>query len=553
MQAVANRGDGLVLVSLDEPDEQNLFDQSRGVIVNTRRGEVSEPRLMQAILARGYWTPFQGDPGPVLALASSALTAAGLVANWDEAKHPRHPPGSARGGEFASQSATLDDVGEHWGKESPGHVVFVDDWEYFRGPNGDVYRARRDHPFDTVTGYRTGARFEFPFWQLKQREEQGVYPFNQLPLEAAGFDESKIRRYPRGTKQRGREGGGRFAPKGTNEAEKESSEEAPKEKLVGSWLKAPAETPQDAYYKATRPREAVEIARGWLDENGFKDEAKGNAVQVVQAMQDHYPDGYEFFLSINDMHKEDFRRHYMKDGSYTPEREQVHNAIRAAYLKDAKLPPKGEQPEALFMAGGSGAGKSSILGHQTDGKWSGGTIKAPEGSVYVNPDDIKELLPDTQRLRSSDDDRWAALAHEESSDVAARLRKDAEQAGFPMVIDGTGDSAPGKFLGKIQDAEKAGYRTKVVFVDIPTDEAIRRAEERAERTGRKVSSEQIRAIHQNVTQRHLDWRDKVDNWEVWANDDEKQGGRRLIASRTDGGPIKVEDKKRYDQMLEKAK
>jgi predicted ABC-type ATPase len=297
----------------------------------------------------------------------------------------------------------------------------------------------------------------------------------------------------------------------------------------------------------------VAIARGWLEENGFKDEAQGNAVQVVQAMQDHYPDGYEFFLSINDMHKEDFRRNYMQNGEYVPEREDLHNAIRASYLRTGQVPTEGK-PTAMFLAGGSGAGKSSILGKQTpDGKFEGGQdIGAPEHAVYINPDDIKEILPETEKMKEADDPRWAALSHEESSDIAARLRKDAEQAHFPMVVDGTGDAAPGKFLGKIQDAEKAGYDTKVIFVDIPTDEAIRRADKRALETGRKISAEQIRTIHKNVTARHKEWRDQVDNWEVWANDDPEHGGRRLIAKRENGGKIDVIDKGRYDQMLEKA-
>lgn len=441
MKAVAERGH-TVLVQLDD-DPETPFDLTRAVVVDVRRGRVSEPGGVQNILAHGYWIPFEGDAAPVLALVSSALEN----------------------------------------------------------------------------------------------------------VSAAGFDESKHRRYPKGTSVKGKEGGGRFAPKGTSEEER-----APKEKLIGtpSWLHSESRTAQDAYYKATRPREAVAIARGWLEENGFTDEAKGNAVQVVQAMEDHYPDGYEFFLSINDMHKEDFRRNYITaDGQYTPEREKLHNALRAAYLKDARV-PKG-QPEALFMAGGTGAGKSSILGRQEDGIFTGGTIAAPEYAVYANPDDMKELLPEAQALKNSGDSRWAALAHEESSDIAARLRKDAEQAGFPIVVDGTGDAAPGKFLGKIRDAEAAGYKTRVVLVDIPVDEAIRRADIRAQQTGRKVSDESIREIHRGVTQRFTEWRDQVDNWEAWANDDAAQGGRRLIARRVDGGEVEILDPKRYAQMEAKAK
>jgi predicted ABC-type ATPase len=425
------------------------------------------------------------------------------------------------------------------------------------------------------------------YWVPFTGDPEPVLSLVSSALTAAGFDESKHPRHPKGDER-----GGEFAAKTSpvREAlakladsdllEKAKDESLPVRErdgylrelerrstapveLVGtpSWLKEEAKTAEDGYYKATRPREAVAIARGWLAESGFTEEAQGNAVQVVDAMNQHYPDGWEFFLSINDLHKEDFRRNYMKSGEYIPEREALHNGIRAAYLSTAQLPPPGEKPEALFLAGGSGAGKSSILGNQEqDGNFHGGTIDAPKGAVYVNPDEIKELLPESDALRKIDDPRWAALSHEESSDIAARLRKDAEQAGFPMVIDGTGDAEgpserfpEGKFMGKVRDAENAGYKTKIVFVDIPTEEAVSRARVRAETTGRKVSEETIRDIHRNVTARHLEWRDTAADWEVWANDDADQGGRRLIARRVAGGPIEILDRARYAQMEAKAR
>ncbi len=449
MQVVAERDGGrALLVALSEPSN-DVFDQTPAVVVNLRRQTVGPRSLLQGILARGYWTPFTGDPAPVLALVSSAL-------------------------------------------------------------------------------------------------EDG--------LTAAGrtFDEAKVRRYPKGTKERGREGGGRFAPKGETRTTAGLL-------ATPSWLQSEARTPEEAFYKATRPRDAIAIARGWLLENGFNDEAAGNHVQVVKAMQDNYPDGYEFFLSLNDMHKEDFRRNVMQGDEYVPERLDMHNAIRASYLQDARVPEDGQQPMALFMAGGSGSGKSSMVGKQVNGIFTDGVVEAPEYAVYVNPDVIKELLPESIALKNGHDPRWAALSHEESSDIAAKLREDAEQAGFPMVIDGTGDAEgpsdrfpEGKFMGKVRAAENASYRTKIVFVDLPTEVALVRSDERALKTDRKISHEQIRGIHRNVTARHLEWRESANDWEVWANDDEDAGGRRMIAQRAAGGPIEIIDRERYAQMEAKA-
>lgn len=43
--------------------------------------------------------------------------------------------------------------------ESKGHVCYVLDFEFLRGPDGTLYRAPKANPLDTQ-GYRMGARFE---------------------------------------------------------------------------------------------------------------------------------------------------------------------------------------------------------------------------------------------------------------------------------------------------------------------------------------------------------------------------------------------------------
>ena len=384
MKAVAERNSSIVLVQIDpDPTGETPFDQTRGVIVDTRRRTVSEPAYVQSILSRGYWTPFEGDQDEVV----------GIVAS----------------------------------------------------------------------------------------------------ITAAAFDESKVRRYPKGTKERGKEGGGRFAPKEHTSApaSEEDEEKGERGHARPAWLKGPANGDASAgYYKALRPREAVSDARGWLTENGVKEMhgiplADLNAVGVVEAMNEHFPDGYEAFLAIElDAHKEAFHHNFKRNGEYTPERREFHAATRAFFIGEGDQPPAGEKPMALFTAGGTASGKSSIVGKPKmdgSGTFEDGLIDVGSGNVLVNPDEIKPLSDEAQDLIKSDDWRWAMLSHEESSDIAAHIRKDAEEAGFNMVVDGTGDAQgpserypEGKFMDKVRSAERAGYRTKIVMVDIPTDEAIKR-------------------------------------------------------------------------------
>lgn len=292
-------------------------------------------------------------------------------------------------------------------------------------------------------------------------------------VAAGTFTESKHRRYPTGTKVRGKEGGGRFAPKATTA-------------------------------QPTGKEEEVTDLRGKDTEALYTDE----------------------------------------NGRWTEERQKLHRGIKQWFLDTAEKngAVKQEHPEALFMAGGSGAGKSSVLESMDD---------APEGYVTVNPDLVKEMIPEYEEMKNAGDPRAAEFTHEESSFLAKEIAKEAQARGYNMVVDGTGDSGEGKFFGKIEAAEAAGYTTNVVLVDIPADEAWNRAVIRARKSGRLVPKKDLYAIHSSVSARHIEWRDKVANWTVYENDSFPPDPK-VIAFRQDNGKIKVVNRARYEQFLKKA-
>ena len=43
--------------------------------------------------------------------------------------------------------------------KSKGHVIYLNDYEYFKGPDGTLYKAKTTN-YMGVDGYRVGARFE---------------------------------------------------------------------------------------------------------------------------------------------------------------------------------------------------------------------------------------------------------------------------------------------------------------------------------------------------------------------------------------------------------
>jgi Zeta toxin len=348
-----------------------------------------------------------------------------------------------------------------------------------------------------------------PNWE-KLREEMGDNVLVEIPLDnlrrdraamlAAGtYEETKHPRYQKGTKTAGKVKGGRFAPKGTSGAKGGEEEEQAKpgqgadvttildQQLFRATLAKAAEPPPAAYaWPPPLPETAAKL--------GFGDATESRLL-------DHVKTG----------------------DSYTPERLVLHSDIIGKFLDQSGM-VKQEHPETLFMAGGSGAGKSSVLGKQkTDGSgvFEGGVLEdIPANAVYINPDDIKELIPEYDAMVKLKDPGAASFVHEESSDISKKLLATAEARGYNVVLDGTGDSGVGKFYDKVARAESLGRGTRVVMVDIPTTTAIERAMERAKKSGRMVPESEIRLVHKNVAANFIQWREKVADWELWDNSGE---------------------------------
>jgi phage portal protein BeeE/predicted ABC-type ATPase len=213
----------------------------------------------------------------------------------------------------------------------------------------------------------------------------------------------------------------------------------------------------------------------------------------------------------------------------------------------------GEPPKALFMAGGPASGKTSVLKAHPD--------LTPAAAVQVNPDDVKEQLPEYRTLVRAKDKYAAMAAHEESSDIAKRMQSEAEDLGLNMVIDGTGDSKEGKFVKKLRQANDAGYDVSVAYVTVPTDTAVTRAVKRAFKSGRWVPEPEIRKQHRNISK---NWKDVKDlkflrDIQVYDNNDGAadplsiapvQSTPTLIASGK-GGDVHVHDDDLYASFVMK--
>jgi predicted ABC-type ATPase len=222
---------------------------------------------------------------------------------------------------------------------------------------------------------------------------------------------------------------------------------------------------------------------------------------------------------------EDTSEHWKKEGGgdYPIARKLLHEKIISEYLDHVEQPADGEQPVAILMAGGTAAGKSTVLRHMM-------SEDVGKRFVMVDPDGIKEKLPEYQEGTKASARNSAVMVHNESSDLAKDLRKRAIDQGKHVVIDGTMKD-PMKYGKLIQQLKDKGYKVNVFFVDIDIDQAIHFAGKRAEKTGRWVPPELMREIYPAARKSFLQLKDHADDFKVF---DRRKGTPDLVWDKEKG-------------------
>lgn len=150
------------------------------------------------------------------------------------------------------------------------------------------------------------------------------------------------------------------------------------------------------------------------------------------------------------------------------------------------------QPTAYMMGGGPASGKSTVIDR--------GFVKVPENIVAIDPDGIKAMLPEYQRMVALGDARAAGFVHEESSYLSKRVLREAAQDRKNVLLDGTGDSGIDKLAAKVREMRLGGQRVVAQYVSLDTELAVRNATARAIKTGRAVDENVIRNTHRAVTE-----------------------------------------------------
>jgi hypothetical protein len=245
-----------------------------------------------------------------------------------------------------------------------------------------------------------------------------------------------------------------------------------------------------------------------------------------------------------------------RNGKYSPDRKELHDRIITSFLGEHK---RQQEQTVLFTAGGPASGKSTGGGTNPDGDI------LPPDAVKVDVDLIRTWLPEYRMMRAERDQQGniikhgdpaiASATHDEATDIARELTRQALEGRLNIVVDGTGNTAPGVFGGKHKRFKDAGYRVEVALFDVPTDKAVQRAVVRAHRTDRFLPPKFVRKKHEGVATAHLVWRDSedVDQWRAYSTDVAKGEQVIKMAEGGAGAEPTIHDPERYKAFTEKAR
>ncbi len=206
---------------------------------------------------------------------------------------------------------------------------------------------------------------------------------------------------------------------------------------------------------------------------------------------------------------------HKKDGSYSPERQELHNRIIGHYLSPERIsaarPPEGQSPTFTILGGRGGSGKS----------WFNGKVYDPGAAIVLDADEIKHMLPEYEG--------WNAYeVHEESGDIFDAITQEAKDMGLNIVHDAT-MKTPAKAVKLVQGFKDDGYRIHAHYMHLPREMAAERAVGRfLGPTGRYVPVEVILGNTQNESA-FDQVKALADKWTFHDNQGGKGSEPRLIA------------------------
>jgi len=225
----------------------------------------------------------------------------------------------------------------------------------------------------------------------------------------------------------------------------------------------------------------------------------------------------------------------------TVTRNQMRQDIEDSYFEAATPAPGSRKPIAYVMGGGGASGKGFVKSYLI----KTGRIN-DKGAVSLDPDEVKPDIPEYMAIVAAGDYRAAAVTHEESSEVAKRVKDRAIAGRYDIVLDVTlGDPKKGeKYL---QDLKDSGYEVRLFGVTVNPEMAVIRAMSRAAKTGRYVPISALLHAHKGFNGAFESYAKIADEAVLFDNTTERQE----IASAS-AGKLVVANQEAYNGVAQRS-
>ena len=154
----------------------------------------------------------------------------------------------------------------------------------------------------------------------------------------------------------------------------------------------------------------------------------------------------------------------------------------------------------------------------------------PSDALKIDPDEIKNMLPEYQYLTHAGHPAAAAIVHEESSYISKELRSIAIERGFDLILDGVANDTLTRRKEDAALLKVNGHWVRIDYVTLNTELSVRLAELRSKQTGRMVPETIVREYNRNIAilVPQLVDRQLFDELYLW--DTNIEGSPRLILS-----------------------
>jgi ppGpp synthetase/RelA/SpoT-type nucleotidyltranferase/predicted ABC-type ATPase len=238
--------------------------------------------------------------------------------------------------------------------------------------------------------------------------------------------------------------------------------------------------------------------------------------------------------------------------SYVMSRKPIHDKILEAFMGGKQPVPKDRKKTAFVMMGGPASGKTT-LAKLIAGKKFGKFIN-------VNPDDVREMLPEYQEAIDFKDDSGkqvsakdaSAMTHEEASDIAGEVYNRAIDGNFNLVFDGTGKNVD-KHRARVASLKDHGYHVVLLMPHLDLETALVRAGDRAEHRGRTVPEPMMREAYPKMPGNFESVARTADEFHLYHSGGPVTKPPQIVWSGGEGKKDKVHHPELFQQFQEEAK